>query len=124
MSIFLNPGGSFNITSTGEIVLVPNDITNLRQQILNAFNTTRGSHPLFPDYGFDYIKLMQDIHTPKELLIFSLVLETLNPDKIDGMFELTQVKISIEGTIAYVEIKAKTTKYNTLTEVIQVNYIE
>ena len=107
-SILCDEGGTPIIDSQGNVVLC-SGTTRVLQTIYNIMVTFKGSEILFPDYGFDHEQLRKIGGTGSRAMILqSMIVEALDPSKIECIQTLDNVTVSIIGTTAYVDIKVNT----------------
>jgi len=103
-TILCDEGGSPLINGQGNLILASGNILVL-QAITRILSTTRGTEILDPDYGMGYLSLgLIGDNSTKIMTIRQMVIDAIDPDKIPGLKNVSNIDVSILLDTAYISI--------------------
>jgi hypothetical protein len=99
----LMPNGSPIIDRKGNMVMVGYP-TEMKQRIVNVFNTQYGTESFIPNYGFDMMAVPYIPSLEKERLFKILVYDAMNVELISNMYGIRSLEVSFSGARADVNM--------------------
>lgn len=109
--VFDGKGALRTITGNGEF----------RQRLVNVFSTQKYSETIFPEYGFDFISLSNNIDKiDKSIALRSVTVDALNPRNVYGLKELVSIDAQVTGTTGIVSLNILTDDGRKISENIRI----
>ena len=84
-------------------------VEELRQRIINLFNTQVGSEPFFETYGFDYLGFVRNTAADKNMLLYYYAVNALGKDVPYGFSSVQNIACQVTGTTGIVAFDATDT---------------
>jgi hypothetical protein len=99
----LLPNGSPIIDQKGNMFMVGYP-TEMKQRIVNVFNTQYGTETFIPNYGFDMMAVPYIPSSEKERLFKILVYDAMNVELISNLYGIRSLEVSFTGAKAEVNM--------------------